>query len=67
MRDIMDWNDCKEDFIRNVEIDSEKINSLIKTAQLRLSYLKNSIIDGNTVSVKNHRSIDRWNVLMLFF
>lgn len=50
MRDIMDWNYCKESFIGNVEIDSEKIDSLIKTAQLRLSYLKNSIIDGNTVS-----------------
>ncbi len=40
MADIMDWNECRNDFIREVEIDPAKINSIIKTAESRLEMIK---------------------------
>lgn len=50
MTDIMDWNFCTENFVRNVEIDPEKIASIVETAILRLEYLKKSPVDAHTVS-----------------
>ena len=50
MTDIMDWRDCEEGFIREVEIDKEKADSIIETAGARLEFLKSLQADENNVS-----------------
>lgn len=40
MTDIMDWNLCKREFLKEVETDPAKINSIIKTAESRLEMIK---------------------------
>ena len=36
MTDIMDWDHCKREFIRVVEVDKSRIDSIIKKANKRL-------------------------------
>ena len=44
----MDWGLCKSKFIRVVEIDEEKIASIIETADKRLDFIKsNKVADSN--------------------
>lgn len=50
MTDIMDWKECEEDFIRQVEADKEKIGSVIETAESRLKFLKSLQADNDNVS-----------------
>ncbi len=50
MIDIMDWNKCKKEFIRNTEIDASKINSLLKTSDLRLKDIRNKKVTNENVS-----------------
>jgi len=50
MIDIMDWNYCERNFIRKVEIDPSKINSLLKTSELRLKDTKNKTVTNENVS-----------------
>lgn len=49
MRDLMDWNRCKEDFIREIEVDKEKIDSIMEIAELRLKLFKKIPIDKDSV------------------
>lgn len=46
----MPWNKCEQEFIRNVEIDPEKISSIIETAELRLKYIKTTKLNKENVS-----------------
>lgn len=50
MIDIMSWNICKENFIRVIEVDPAKINSILNTAELRLKYVKRTKADEENVS-----------------
>src|SRR3989338_8029980 len=50
MTDIMDWKDCEEGFIRQVEADKEKTVSVIETAEARLKFLKGLQADKNNSS-----------------
>lgn len=36
----MNWNTCKREFIRDVEIDDERISSIKEMALIRLSEIK---------------------------
>ena len=47
--EFMDWNECKKSFIRNIEVDNEKINSIIKVAFNRLNFIKD--LEVNEISV----------------
>ena len=40
MNELMSWEECKQDFIRNVAVDSEKINSLVEMAKKRLKFIQ---------------------------
>lgn len=51
MIDVMDWEDCKEKFIRKVEIDEERINSIIDKALKRLKRAQNTEVNLDTVSL----------------
>lgn len=46
----MDWNYCERNFVRKVEIDPSKINSLLKTSELRLKDVKNKKVTDDNVS-----------------
>lgn len=50
MNDVMSWKECQGNFIRKVEPDKEKINSITKTAELRVNYLKKIAVNKDTVS-----------------
>ena len=36
----MSWEECKKEFIRSVDVDPEKINSLVGMAKRRLNFVK---------------------------
>jgi uncharacterized protein (UPF0332 family) len=40
MRELMSWSECKENFIRNVASDPQKIASIVEMAQERLDFVK---------------------------
>lgn len=40
MKEIMPWEKCKNEFLREVEIDIDKIKSLKETAEKRLKFIK---------------------------
>ena len=46
----MDWDECEVDFIREVEVDEERIKSLIKKAEQRLKIIKLIKLSEETVS-----------------
>ena len=46
----MDWNECKKKFIRNVDIDEERIKSIIKKAMQRLNRTRETKINVNNIS-----------------
>jgi len=50
MKDIIDWEICKSDFIKKVEIDKPQIMSIIETAESRLNFLRRSKVTSETVS-----------------
>jgi len=48
--DIMNWKECKRKFIRNVEVDEERIKSIIKKALQRLGRVKSNEVNLENVS-----------------
>jgi len=51
MKDIMNWKECEEKFIRKVEIDNKRIESLLEKTDLRLKRARNTKLDEKTVSL----------------
>jgi len=51
MTDIMDWGLCRKDFIREVEVDSPRIVSIVDNAMKRLKRAKETKIDLDNVSL----------------
>ena len=51
MKDIMNWKECEEKFIRKVEIDNNRIESLLEKTDLRLKRARNTKLDEKTVSL----------------
>ena len=45
MPDIMDWNYCERNFIKKVEIDEERIKSIIEKSMKRLKRARKTKID----------------------
>lgn len=48
--EFMDWNECKRNFIREIEFDNEKISSMVKVAFNRLNFIKNVKVNQMNVS-----------------
>ncbi|MBI2143946.1 hypothetical protein HYU17_02225 [Candidatus Woesearchaeota archaeon] len=46
----MDWKDCEEGFIRKVDIDREKAESIIETAEARLGFIRGIQADKKNAS-----------------
>lgn len=47
----MNWNVCKEEHVRKVDIDKDKINSILKMCDVRLRFIQKQEIDGETASL----------------
>jgi uncharacterized protein (UPF0332 family) len=50
MREPMSWQNCVKEFIKMVEADKEKVNSIIKMSSVRLRLLKQQVADEETAS-----------------
>ena len=50
MSDLMDWNHCEKNFIKKVEVDGERIKSIVKKAFQRLKRARNTKINLETIS-----------------
>jgi len=50
-KEIMDWNLCKKEYIRNVSPDIDKINSILKMCSVRLKFARKQEIDDETASL----------------
>jgi uncharacterized protein (UPF0332 family) len=48
--EIMNWGDCEKNFIRGVEVDKERIESIIKKAVQRLDRARKTKVESNNVS-----------------
>ncbi len=47
----MNWENCKKNHIRKVEVDNEKIKSMLKMSSVRLEFLKRQKPDEETASI----------------
>lgn len=50
-KELMSWEECEEEYIRKVEVDIDKINSILKMCRVRLRVLKQIELDEETASV----------------
>jgi uncharacterized protein (UPF0332 family) len=50
MNDIMPWSQCKKEFIREVSIDKDKIDSVLKAAEKRLKYIESTKPNEENIS-----------------
>lgn len=48
--DMMDWKECKESHIKEVELDADKIKSLIKMSEIELKIVDAIPLDDNSAS-----------------
>ena len=56
---FMDWDECKNEFIRSVDVDNEKIVSMIKLALSRFNFIKPIDVNENNISfiIENYYEI----------
>ena|SRR3989338_9111087 len=59
MKDIMDWSKCLNEFIMDVELDNDKIESLKDTAKARIRFISSIKISEDNVSfiVENYYEV----------
>ena len=50
-KEIMNWDKCRQEFIRDIEIDCEKIKSILKMSEVRAGFLKKQEYDEKTCSI----------------
>lgn len=48
---LMDWSLCQKEFVREVEIDTERVASIIEKARIRLKRAQNTAVDNETISL----------------
>src|SRR4030042_3474656 len=48
--DVMNWKECEKNFIRKVEIDKERINSIVKKALQREKRARETKVSPETIS-----------------
>jgi len=50
MIDVMDWDECKKKFIREVEVDKERIMAIMDKASKRLKRAQETEVDKDNIS-----------------
>jgi len=51
MIEFMNWKKCEKGFVRKVEIDLERVDSIKKTALLRLERARSAVVNSKSVSL----------------
>ena len=51
MKDLVNWSLCKRKFIKKVEVDLERVESIKKTALLRLNRARNAKVSSENISL----------------
>ena len=59
----MNWDDCMKNYVKTVEPDTDKINSLIKQAKKRKEYLELIPLDEDSASIL---AIDYYEIIKQF-
>ena len=54
---LMNWNECEKDFIREVEIDLERIKSIKNKALKRLDRARNPFKDDISLAVEDYYEV----------
>jgi len=54
---IMNWNECEKNFIREVEIDTERIESIKKKALKRLERARSPFKDDVSLAVEDYYEV----------
>ncbi len=49
---IMDWSECENSYIKYAEIDKAKIDSIIKTAERRINFIK-EVVNNIKITKEN--------------
>ncbi|PIZ51740.1 hypothetical protein COY27_02610 [Candidatus Woesearchaeota archaeon CG_4_10_14_0_2_um_filter_33_13] len=49
--ELMNWEQCKEEFIREVHVDYDKVRSILKMCAVRLRVLEQIQLDDETASI----------------
>jgi len=59
MKEVMSWNKCEREFIRKIEVDNEKVLSIIDATESRLKFVKSVEVKKGNVSfvVENYYEI----------
>ena len=50
-KELMDWGQCTKEYIREVDVDIDKVNSILRMCTVRLRIVKGIGLDGETASV----------------
>jgi len=51
IKELMNWKKCEREFIKNVEVDSERIESIIKTSLIRLNRARTTKVSEENISL----------------
>lgn len=57
MRDLIGWSVCKKNFIKNVEVDLERVESIKKMAMKRYEKLKRSLDEEVSFLVEDYYEV----------
>ena len=47
---FMEWSKCEKEFIRHVEVDKEKIRSILKLVEARVNFIKSLVANEKNAS-----------------
>ncbi len=50
-KEIFSWDRCKQEYVKNVDVDTDKIASIIKMSKVRLRFLQKQEADKETASI----------------
>ena len=57
MLNLMDWRECREKFIKRVEVDQERIKSIVRIALLRLERARNIKVKSVSLIVEDYYEV----------
>lgn len=60
---IMDWETCKKEHIRKVNVDTDKISAILKMSNVRLRFIKLQKADKETASLITE---DYYEILIIY-
>lgn len=50
-KEIFSWDRCRQEYVKSVDVDTDKIASIIKMSKVRLRFLQKQEADKETASI----------------